>query len=145
MGGRNTDTDSPREKLHPSHERVSEVTQSCLTLCDPVDCSPPGSSIHGILQARILEWVAISSSRESSWPRDQSQVSCISGRGFNLWATPVMVIHSQEGTQRCGPFPWGVRDLSSISDIQTLTFSTGKTSPRTTGFENQWRIHPEKL
>ena len=45
--------------------------QSCPTLCDPMDCSPPGSSVHGILQARILEWVAISSSRGSSQPRDQ--------------------------------------------------------------------------
>ena len=49
-------------------ESESEVTQSCLTLWDPVDCSPPGSSIHGILQARILEWVAISFSKGSSWP-----------------------------------------------------------------------------
>ena len=49
------------------HERKeSEVTQSCLTLCDPVVCSLPGSSVHGILQARILEWVAISFSRGSS-------------------------------------------------------------------------------
>ena len=48
----------------------SEVTQSCPTLCDPMDCSLPGSSIHGILQARILEWVAISFSRRSSRPRD---------------------------------------------------------------------------
>ena len=47
-------------------ESESEVAQSCLTLCDPVDCSPPDSSIHGILQARILEWVAISFSRGSS-------------------------------------------------------------------------------
>ena len=46
----------------------SEVTQSCPTLCDPVDSSPPGSSVHGILQARILEWVAISFSRGSSQP-----------------------------------------------------------------------------
>ena len=45
------------------------VTQSCLTLCDPTDCSPPGSSVHGILQARTLEWIAISSSRGSSQPR----------------------------------------------------------------------------
>ena len=63
------------------------VTQSCLTLCDPIDCSPPGLSVHGILQARILEWVAISSSRASSWPRDQiriSCVSCIAGRFFIL-------------------------------------------------------------
>ena len=48
--------------------------QSCLTLCDPMACSPPGSSVHGVSQARILEWVAISSSRRSSQPRDQSQV-----------------------------------------------------------------------
>ena len=60
----------------------SEVAQSCLTLCDPVDCSPPGSSIHGILQARILEWVAISFSRGSSQPRDRTQVSRIARRGF---------------------------------------------------------------
>ena len=61
----------------------SEVAQSCLTLCDPVDCIPPGSSFHGILQARIVEWVAISFSRESSQPRDRTQVSCIAGRFFN--------------------------------------------------------------
>ena len=53
------------------------VTPSCLTLCDSVGCSPPGSSVHGILQARILEWVAMSSSRGSSQPRDQTFISCI--------------------------------------------------------------------
>ena len=68
----------------------SEVTQLCLTLCDPVDCSLPGSSIHGILQARILEWVAISFSRGSSRPRDQTWVSHIGGRCFNLWATTLL-------------------------------------------------------
>ena len=57
------------------------VTQSCPTLCDPMDCSPPGSSIHGILQARIQEWVAMSSFRGSSQSRDQTQVSHIA-RGF---------------------------------------------------------------
>ena len=51
------------------------VTQSCLTLCDPMDYSSPGSSVHGISQARILEWVAISFSRGSSWPRDGTQSS----------------------------------------------------------------------
>ena len=45
---------------------------SCLTLCDPMDCTPPDSSVHGILQARILEWVAMPSSKGSSWPRDQT-------------------------------------------------------------------------
>ena len=68
-------------------ESESEVTQSCPTLCDPVDCSLPGSSVHGILQARMLEWVAISFSRASSRPRDRTRVSHIGGRRFNLWAT----------------------------------------------------------
>ena len=63
------------------------VTQSCLTLCDPMDCSPPGSSAHGILQARILEWVAIPLSRGSSWPRNWTQVSHIVGKFFTVWAT----------------------------------------------------------
>ena len=58
------------------------VAQSYPTLCDPMDCSPPGSSVCGILQARILEWVAISSSRGSSQRRDQTCVSCIAGRFF---------------------------------------------------------------
>ena len=65
----------------------SEIAQSCLTLCDLVDCSPPGSSVLVILQARILEWVVISFSRESSRPRDRTQVPRIAGRHFNLWAT----------------------------------------------------------
>ena len=56
------------------------VAQSCPTLCHPMDCSPPGSSVRGILQARILEWVAISFSRGSSQPRDQHQVTCFAGR-----------------------------------------------------------------
>ena len=54
------------------------VAQSCLTLCDPMDCSLPGSSVHGILQARIQEWVAITFSRGSSQPRDGTLVSYVS-------------------------------------------------------------------
>ena len=54
------------------------LAQSCPTLFDPMDRSPPGSSVHGILQASILEWIAISSSKGSSWPRDQTHTSCIS-------------------------------------------------------------------
>ena len=57
------------------HVCVCACAQSCLTLFNPKDCSPPGSSVHGILQARILEWVAISSSKGYSWPRDQTRVS----------------------------------------------------------------------
>ena len=68
-------------------ESESEVIQLCLTLFDPIDRSLPGSSIHGIFQARVLEWVAISFSREYSQPRDQTWVSCIVGRRFTVWAT----------------------------------------------------------
>ena len=57
-------------------EVAMSVTQSCPPLCDPMDCSPPGSSVHGILQARILEWVATAFSRGPSWPRDQTWVFC---------------------------------------------------------------------
>ena len=64
-----------------------KVTQSCLTFCDSMDCSMPGSSVHGVLQARTLEWVAIPFFRGSSQPRDQTLVSCIAGRFFTIWAT----------------------------------------------------------
>ena len=66
---------------------LCSITQSCSTLWDPIDCSLPDSSVHGISQARILEWVAISFSRGSSQPRNQTGVSCIAGRFFTSWAT----------------------------------------------------------
>ena len=73
---------------HSHHcESESEVVQSCPTLCDPMECSLPGFSVHGIFQARVLEWVAISFSRWSSRPRDRTQIYCIIGRRFTLWAT----------------------------------------------------------
>ena len=63
------------------------AAQSCPTLCDPTDCSPPGSSVHGVFQARILGWVAISSSRGSSQLRDQTHVSCVSCIGGRFFTT----------------------------------------------------------
>ena len=57
---------------------AAKSLQSCLTLCDPMNCSPTASSVHEILQARILEWVAISFSRGSSWPRDRTCISYVS-------------------------------------------------------------------
>ena len=71
------------------HNITIKVTVAlfCLTFCDPMDYSPPDSSLHGILQARILEWVAIPFSRGSSQPRDQTQVFCITSRFFTIWAT----------------------------------------------------------
>jgi len=62
----------------------AQSLQSCLTLCDSMDCSPPGSSVHGILPARILKWVAISFSRRSSWPRDPTCISCVSCIGRQI-------------------------------------------------------------
>ena len=74
---------APQPTAQRSTERKkSGVAQSCPTLCDPMDCSPPGFSIHRISQARILEWVAISFSRRSSRPGDLTRVSCIVGRCF---------------------------------------------------------------
>ena len=67
--------------------KVKVKSLSRVWLCDPMDCSLPGSSIHGIFQAIVLEWVAISFSRGSSWPRDRTQVSCIVDRHFTIWAT----------------------------------------------------------
>ena len=83
---------------------VSVKSLSLVQLWDPMDSSLPGSSNHGILQARVLEWVAISLSRGSSQPRDWTRVSCIAGRCFNLWATreaQEIRIYSWEKTKQC--------------------------------------------
>ena len=77
---------------------MSEVAQSCPTLCDPMDYSPPGSSIHRIFQGRVLEGVVISFSRGSSRPRDWTQVSRIAGRHFTVWATREVPCYSQLST-----------------------------------------------
>ena len=83
--------DQQKVKIRPlgreSGEGACSVAQSCPTLCNSLDCSPPGSSVLGISQARILEWVAISFSRGSSWPRDWTQISYIDRRILYHWAT----------------------------------------------------------
>ena len=89
-----------------SYMCVCLVSQSCLTLWDPMDCSLPDPSVHGILLARILEWVAILVSRVSSQPRNWTL--CISGRFFAIWATREALTHSYvqlntQGTQRSSP------------------------------------------
>ena len=73
----------------------AKLLQSCPTFCNPMDCSPPGSSVHGILQARILEWIAMPSSRGSSQLRDQtlvSGISCIAGGFFTCWAMGIVTL-----------------------------------------------------
>ena len=97
-----------RTTMNSEKWKVKVKSLSRVQLCDPVDCSPPGSSVHGILQARILKWVAISFSRGSSQPSDRTRVSCIAGRHFILWATnsestakhsqPIRGIHSRVRT-----------------------------------------------
>ena len=77
----------PQSLILPSIHAAVLAAQSCLTLYDPMDCSLPGSSVHGILQARILEWVVIPFSRGSSQPRNWTWVPCIAGRFFTIWAT----------------------------------------------------------
>ena len=94
------------------------VTQSCPTLCNPMDCTLPGFFVHGILQARILEWVAIPFSRGSSQPKDQTQISCITGYLYHLSyqgspniINPFMIILNDE---RLKTFPLilGTRQVS---------------------------------
>ena len=81
LAGRFFTTSAARE-THTLHEVKVLVAQSCLTLCDPMDCSPPGSSVHGISQARILEWVVLPFIRGPSQCRDQTQVSHIADGFF---------------------------------------------------------------
>ena len=75
-----------------STEVESEVAQLCPTLCDPMDCRLPGSSVHGIFRARILEWVAISFSRGSFQPRDRTCVSCIIRQILYQWTIKEAII-----------------------------------------------------
>ena len=84
------------------------VAQSCLTLCDPIDCSLPGSSVHGIFQARTLECVAIPFSKGSSWPKDQTWVSYIADRSFTVWATREAMPSTKQDSINDG-YTWGTR------------------------------------
>ena len=79
---KNTHTHTHKIILHCKSTVKVKVAQSCPAVCDPMDCSLPGSSVHGILQARMLKWVAIPFYRESSQPRDQTQVSRIAAGFF---------------------------------------------------------------
>ena len=78
-----------------------QLLQSCLTFWDPMDCSPPGSSVYGIFQAKLVEWVAMPSSRASFWPRDWiciSCVSCVAGGFFTRWVIGEALIHTHTHT-----------------------------------------------
>ena len=106
-------------------KKWSEVAQSCLTLCEPMDCSLPGCFVLGILWARILEWVAISFSRRSSQHRDRTCVSHIAGRCFTLWATraaqmKVKVI--QSCLTLCDPMDYTVHGILQARILEWVAF-----------------------
>ena len=90
----------------------------------PVDCSPPSFSVHGILQARILEWVAISFSRASSQPRDRTQVSHIAGRRFNLCTTREALKHKNTVSQKTS-----YRDIELRIQVLTSKISREEKKP----------------
>ena len=106
---------------------LNEVLQLCLTLCNPMDCSLPGFSVHGILQARILEWVAISFSRGTSWPRDRTWVSLFMGRLYHLSHQGSPNGHEFELTpgdgKRQGSLaccsPWGGKESDTSEQLNT--------------------------
>ena len=96
----------------------AQALQSCLTLCDPMDCSLPGSSVHGVLQARILEWVAMPSSKGSSQPRNRTYVSSTAGRFFTHWATwETLQPHGLYGPWNSSGQNTGVGSLSLLQGI----------------------------
>ena len=106
---------------------MSSVAQSCLILWDGVNCSPLGSSVHGTFQAKLLEWLAISFSRGSSWPRDWTHLSCISCLGWwilynwTIWEAPKNAYIYPKGIP--GYFSlvsesWN--SLSPLTQLQTL-------------------------
>ena len=86
-----------------------------------MDCSPPGSSIQTILQARILEWIAIPFSRGSPWARDQTRVSCIAGRFFTVWVTREAQYETAEYLRVKNTDRWG---LASIPVLILITINT---------------------
>ena len=117
--------DSPGSStLRQSGEEWKQLSR--VRLCDPMDCSPPGSSVYGILQARILEWVAMPSFRGSSQPRDQTQVSLIAGRSFIIMRrereTPLSLSPTLMPTRVCFPNPRYLYTTLTICHVVPVLF-----------------------
>ena len=119
------------------------VTQSYPTLLDPMDCSQPGSSVHGILQARILEQVTSPFSRESSWSRDRTRIYCIAGRFFTVWANVLRVYYGWRWFSRsvvsdscncmdCNPPDSSIHGISQARILEwvAISFSRGSSWPK---------------
>ena len=127
------------------------LIQSCLTLCDSMDCSPPGSSVHGILQARVPEWVAILFSRGSSRPRVGTQVSHIAGRQIlyhlSHQGSPKLDV-AESGTVLRGPLTQSISHPLTVISIFVKSFKKQDmktprvhldSSPEPPGEEDGWR------
>ena len=108
------------------------VAQSCPALWDPMDYSLPGSSVHGILQARILKWVAIPFSKGSTWLGDLTWVSSIAGKFFTMWATILLLKMWYVGWSESA-FP------ESLLEMQIYSFSLQKCWNRI--LERYWKSH----
>ena len=116
---------------HPSKEvhACTKSLQLCLTLCNPMDCSRPGSSVHGIVQARILEWVAMAFTRGSSWPRDWTCISksvALTGGFFTTSVPWEAQIVAQLCPTLCNPMDYS----PSSSSVYAVSFSRGSFQPR---------------
>ena len=102
---------------------VCSVAQSCLTLCDPTDSSLPASSVHRILQARILEWVAVPFSRGSSWPSNRTQILCINCTGRLIlyhWATREANITLHKMGKHCHGREFNVKRMKNTYFLSSL-------------------------
>ena len=129
---------------------ISEVAQSCLTLCDPMDCSPPGSSVPGVLQARVLEWVAISSPSGSFRARDRTRVSYVSCTGFGAGGEFFTTSSTWETLQCPGVAPKCSRDLAwtcapthhSLSRSDSVSGTLGRLSVLLWNYGNLTRSFP---
>ena len=103
------------------------VVKSCPALYDPMGFSLLGSSVQGILQTGILEWVAIPFFRESSWPRDRIQVSWVAGRFFTIWANrkPPHPSHPPKMEEYVNFRKWGIQDAKVVFVKTNIYFSSG--------------------
>ena len=113
---------------------VCSVIQLCPTLWNPTDCSPPDSSVHGLSQERIPEWVAISFSRGSSWPRDWNHLSCISCIGRQIlyhcatWESPLDIL-SKSQRFRCTRKVLGEKSNAEIEIWELLAYDCYRVKP----------------
>ena len=110
---------SMSSKLKDCYKSESKVSQSCSTLCGPMGCRLPDSSVHGIFQAKVVEWVAISFFRGSSLSRDWTQVSLTTGRLFTVWTTgeaisqknlPIKFVTTWDVSLIC--WPWSLNGIA---------------------------------